>query len=96
MTADEIRSLRERAGMTQRELALAMDVSTTSVSRWECGERCPSPHISAFMHEFKRVLIRLDDWPERRQTLISRLIRKGATEGARGVLHELMSPNYHQ
>ncbi len=51
MTADEIKALRGHLGYSQRELAErincidpAMRASTTTVSRWETGQRTPSPH----------------------------------------------------
>lgn len=34
-------ALRERAGLTQTELALAVEVSQTSVSHWEQGQAIP-------------------------------------------------------
>ena len=37
--AAERREIRERAGVSQRELALALDVSWTAVHRWEKGAR---------------------------------------------------------
>ncbi|MEQ9367889.1 MAG: helix-turn-helix transcriptional regulator [Coleofasciculus chthonoplastes F3-SA18-01] len=33
--------LRERAGLTQREISIAMDVTVTTVSQWETGARRP-------------------------------------------------------
>lgn len=37
-----IKSLRERAGLTQLELATALNVRQASVSRWESGDSMPS------------------------------------------------------
>lgn len=34
-------SLRKRAGLTQRELSIALDVTTTTVSSWESGRHEP-------------------------------------------------------
>ena len=36
-----IRKYRKLRGMTQKELALAMDVDQAAVSRWETGETKP-------------------------------------------------------
>ncbi len=33
--------LRERAGLTQRQISIAMDITVTSVSQWETGARRP-------------------------------------------------------
>lgn len=38
---DVRRLLRERAGLTQKELAEALGVSRPAVSRWESGRRTP-------------------------------------------------------
>jgi DNA-binding XRE family transcriptional regulator len=38
-TPEKIRDARARLGMTQRELAEALDVSTTTVYRWEAGRQ---------------------------------------------------------
>lgn len=42
MTAEEIKSLRDRLGLTQKELAEAIGVTITTVSRWEMGIARPS------------------------------------------------------
>lgn len=34
--------LRERSGLTQRRLAIAVDITTQTVSSWETGKRRPS------------------------------------------------------
>ncbi len=33
--------LRERAGLTQRQISIGMDVTVTTVSQWETGARRP-------------------------------------------------------
>jgi len=44
MTPSEIKSLRTKLGLTQSQFASKLGVSAgTSVSRWECGSRSPSP-----------------------------------------------------
>lgn len=39
MTADELRRIRKRIGMTQAELAAALGVWQVTVARWEAGMR---------------------------------------------------------
>jgi transcriptional regulator with XRE-family HTH domain len=41
MTADELRALRKRLGMTQAQLAAALEISTSSISNYE-GARYPA------------------------------------------------------
>ncbi len=41
MTGDEIRAARERAGLTQQQLAATLGVSTRTVGNWERGETIP-------------------------------------------------------
>ena len=41
MSPEDIREYRDRLGMTQAELAAALDVDPVSVSRWERGTRVP-------------------------------------------------------
>lgn len=42
-------ALRQRVGMTQVELALAVDVSQTTISHWEQGQPVPSDKASAVL-----------------------------------------------
>lgn len=41
MTSDKIRKLRQRLGLTQRELADRLSTTETTISRWERGEAVP-------------------------------------------------------
>lgn len=41
MTGAEVRSARQRLGVSQAQLAEALDVHPLTVSRWERGERNP-------------------------------------------------------
>lgn len=43
--ANRIRYFRERAGLTQGELALLIATDETSVSRWESGARPLTPRV---------------------------------------------------
>ena len=42
MTADEVRALRQRLGLTQEQLARRLNCTTMCVSRWERGASRPS------------------------------------------------------
>ena len=42
MNNKEIKSLREKLGLTQKELAARVRVDAITVSRWERGEQKPS------------------------------------------------------
>lgn len=41
-----IRQLRDRLGLTQRQLADQLGVERATVARWECGARVPSRQIA--------------------------------------------------
>jgi DNA-binding transcriptional regulator YiaG len=43
MTPHAIRLLRQRLGWTQRQLAAALNVTETTVARWERGARAVTP-----------------------------------------------------
>jgi len=43
MTPHDVRTLRRRLGWTQRALAAALNVTVTTVARWEQGARNVSP-----------------------------------------------------
>lgn len=58
MDGRDVRTLRAHLGISQRELAdrinavdPSMRVSATTVSRWETGQRAPSPHSAAAMRK---------------------------------------------
>lgn len=40
--ANSIKACREKAGFTQKQVALSLKISVQSVSYWESGERIPS------------------------------------------------------
>jgi putative transcriptional regulator len=42
LTADEIRAIREKAGVSQAVFAEHLGITTGLVSKWECGEKNPS------------------------------------------------------
>ena len=47
MTKEEFKAAREHAGITQERLAEMLDVSTKTISRYECGDY-PIPKAVAF------------------------------------------------
>jgi transcriptional regulator with XRE-family HTH domain len=51
-----LRELRERLGLSQRELARALDVDESAVSRWEAGERVPREAAAERLAALLRVL----------------------------------------
>lgn len=54
------RSIRQRAKVSQAEVARVVGVSRTAVTRWEAGDRDPTgPRLRAYM----QVLDRLSDAP---------------------------------
>lgn len=55
---DERRQIRVAAGVTQREVALAVGRTASEVSRWESGDRSPS---GAALVAYQGVLLRLKE-----------------------------------
>ena len=51
-----LRDLRERMGLSQRELGHALGVDTSAVSRWESGDRMPREAQAVRLHGLLRVL----------------------------------------
>jgi DNA-binding transcriptional regulator YiaG len=50
------RLLRERAGLSQQDLAQVLGVDRATVSRWESGERDPWPsHVGAYVDALDRL-----------------------------------------
>jgi len=47
--AEDIKNLREKKGLTQQQLASALNVSVTTVSRWESGVKEPSGSAAAIL-----------------------------------------------
>jgi DNA-binding transcriptional regulator YiaG len=43
MQAEEIKKIRESLGLTQEKFARLLNVTTTSINRWENGVAKPSP-----------------------------------------------------
>ena len=47
MTREDVQNLRSRLGWTQRQLAAALNVTVTTVARWEQGARAVTPLAAA-------------------------------------------------
>jgi len=54
VTGQQIRTLRERLGFTQVQLAQLLGVHPLTVSRWERDELAPSPHQAALLASFQK------------------------------------------
>lgn len=53
MDALELRRMRQRLGMTQVALAIAVGVYPTTVSRWERGSRRIPEPVAKLMHRIR-------------------------------------------
>jgi transcriptional regulator with XRE-family HTH domain len=53
-----VRDIRERFGITQHELARAIDVDPSTVHRWEALSRVPRTEAAARLHVFLEALTR--------------------------------------
>lgn len=49
MTADQIRALRKRLGLTQQALAYRIGSSVDSVRKWEQGVKTPGSHYASLL-----------------------------------------------
>lgn len=54
--AGRLRQLRERHGFSQRELARALGVGESTVSRWESGNRVPRAEVAERLNVLLRAL----------------------------------------
>lgn len=54
-SAERIRILRERAGLSQNDLAVKLDLSRSSISMYETGERIPSTYVYQSMADLFNV-----------------------------------------
>lgn len=57
-TPAAVRAIREAAGLSQFEMAAALNVTQTAVSRWERGDRVPRGKPA---QDYARLLERLND-----------------------------------
>lgn len=53
--------LRERAGVTQRQVAIALDKTTTTVSHWETRRKSPELHPSEVLQLQRLYQCTIDD-----------------------------------
>ena len=97
---DTLRSMRQRAGMTQSALAERLGVSDRAVSRWENGESYPDitllPQLAMLLHVSVDALLGMDS--QRRQSAIEEALREtqtcmeqGRTEQAEAMLRESLT-----
>ena len=87
MISDKIRQLRERAGMSQAQLAKRLDVTRSSVNAWEMGLSTPTTqyivaltklfHVSAdyILGTEADMTLSLDGYSEEEIALILGLLR---------------------
>ncbi len=54
MTAEQIKELRKKFGLTQTQLAKKLDVHPLTVSRWERGEIHPHSAMLKKLHRLER------------------------------------------
>lgn len=90
MTNEELRSARERLGLTPAETATMMEVDTSSVHKWErdptLASARPAPaRVVRLMNAYLSGY-RPDDWPER---LRDREARRAEMEQVRTVARSL-------
>lgn len=97
---DTLRSMRQRAGMTQSALAERLGVSDRAVSRWDNGESYPNitllPQLAMLLHVSVDALLGMDS--QRRQSAIEEALREtqtcmeqGRTEQAEAKLREALT-----
>lgn len=56
MTPDEIKAFRNKADLTQRELASLLEVSGAAVAQWETGVRNPSKQHVVIMNAIREAI----------------------------------------
>ncbi len=54
LSGEEVRTLRERLGLTQEEFAHALHVTVSTINRWENGHADPSPLLNERLLELSR------------------------------------------
>lgn len=77
---DQLRPLREQAGLTQRDLGQVIGVSPLAVGLWERGEREPTPTHRAALAEALEVPIRFFNNPSPVPTLAELRRAAGLTQ----------------
>lgn len=71
-----LKRLRERTGLTQRQIAQALQISNTYVCKWERGERTPTPRYRAALAELLEVsetTVMTAVWESRRMREVARI-----------------------
>lgn len=87
MISDRIRQVREKAGLSQAQLAKKLDVTRSSVNAWEMGLSMPTAqyivalsklfHVSTdyFLGTESSLSIRLDSYSEEEVALVYSLLK---------------------
>jgi transcriptional regulator with XRE-family HTH domain len=103
--SERLKSLRKRAGITQAELAAAIDVDAQTVARWERGERRPNAeafeaavaHLNAVVAGLSKDVSRetprpdIPEWLDARAAALDReLTRAGATDAQLDYIKSIM------
>ena len=77
MLHDQIRELRRERGLTQEQLAEAMDVSTAAVSKWESGQSLPGLPMLVRLADFFEVsldaMMGYEARSHRREDMVARI-----------------------
>nr|DAI18391.1 MAG TPA: helix-turn-helix domain protein [Caudoviricetes sp.] len=72
--------MRERTGLTQRQIAQALQISDTYVSHWERGARLPPPKYRAALLEVDERALLQAAWESHRMREEKRPARAAAAE----------------
>jgi DNA-binding transcriptional regulator YiaG len=66
MTPDEIRAFRDKADLTQRELADLLEISPSAVAQWETGVTSPSENQVVLMTKMEEAIEKREEKEWRR------------------------------
>jgi transcriptional regulator with XRE-family HTH domain len=57
MTGKALKDYREKIGLTQEQLAEALQVASNTVSRWERGDRAIPPYLALALETIERKVL---------------------------------------
>lgn len=63
ITPDEIRAIRKACGWTQQQMAFALQMSVSIVTKWEAGDSRPKPERVTQLRELERIARSESDAP---------------------------------